>query len=405
MTNTHTQDYAIEPELTEHKIAVLLVDDQAMIGEGVRRMLAAEQDIVYHYCNDATLAVKTAMSVSATIILQDISMPQIDGLTLAKFFRANAATRDIPLIVLSSTEDPEVKAKAFSVGANDYLVKFPDKIELIARIRYHSKCYINLLQRNEAFQALIDSQKALAAELAEAAEYVISLLPARINSGGVDTKWSFVPSTQLGGDSFGYHWLDQDNFALYLIDVCGHGVGAALLSISVMKALSSQSLPGADYTDPGNVLGVLNETYKMEDHNNMFFSIWYGVFNKPERKLAFASGGHPPGVLITDSESGRAKTVQLKTNSPLVGSFPDVKFESDECLISKQDKLYIYSDGVYEVPKPDGSILSLDEFVDIVVRQSQQEDNDLDCIKEEIVSIQGSTSFDDDYSILRIIFT
>ena len=86
-------------------------------------------------------------------------------------------------------------------------------------------------QEQETYQALKESQAHLAAELAEAADYVISLLPDPLD-GEVTTEWKFIPSTQLGGDSFGYHWLDDDNLAMYLLDVCGHGVGAALLSIS-----------------------------------------------------------------------------------------------------------------------------------------------------------------------------
>ncbi|MBS1213803.1 MAG: response regulator receiver modulated serine phosphatase, partial [Proteobacteria bacterium] len=217
--------------LTTHTIKVLLVDDQAMIGEAVRRLLAADEDINFHFCSDPTQALKMAMDLSPTVILQDLVMPEVDGLTLVKFYRANPKTRDIPLIVLSTREEPATKADAFALGANDYLVKLPDKVELIARIRYHSAGYIAQLQRNEAYQALLESQKKLAAELAEAAAYVRSLLPATM-TGRPQAEWRFIPSTELGGDALGYHWLDDDHLAMYLLDVCGHGVGAALLSIS-----------------------------------------------------------------------------------------------------------------------------------------------------------------------------
>jgi len=140
-----------------------------MIGEAVRRMLAPEADIRFHYCSDPAEALKMARELAPTVILQDLVMPEIDGLTLVKFYRAEPALRDTPLIVLSTKEEPATKAEAFALGANDYLVKLPDRIELVARIRYHSQGYINLLERNEAYQALLASQKALAAELAEAA--------------------------------------------------------------------------------------------------------------------------------------------------------------------------------------------------------------------------------------------
>ncbi|TAD79439.1 MAG: adenylate/guanylate cyclase domain-containing response regulator [Oscillatoriales cyanobacterium] len=132
-------------------ITVLLIDDQATICEAVRRMLAPEPDITFHYCTDPTQALKMARDCQPTAILQDLMMPGMDGLLLVKFFRAvNAETQNIPLIVLSSKEEPVIKAQAFELGANDYLVKLPDRVELVARIRYHSKAYINQKKRLEA---------------------------------------------------------------------------------------------------------------------------------------------------------------------------------------------------------------------------------------------------------------
>ncbi len=138
-------------------ITVLLIDDQSIIAEAVRRMLAPEQDIVFHYCSDPIQALKVAKACQPTVILQDLVMPQMDGLLLVQFLRSrDAPTYQIPLIVLSSKEEPMVKAQAFELGANDYLVKLPDRVELIARIRYHSKAYTNLLKRQEAETLLRD---------------------------------------------------------------------------------------------------------------------------------------------------------------------------------------------------------------------------------------------------------
>src|SRR3954449_10526671 len=186
-----------EPILTEHKVTVLLIDDQPIIGEAVRRMLAGEPDVVFHYCKDATRAVEEATRIGPTVILQDLVMPDIDGLTLVKMFRENPSTRETPMIVLSTKEEPKVKADAFAAGANDYVVKLPDRLELLARIRYHSKGYIALLQRNEAYDALLASQKVLANDLAQAAKYVRSLLPDPLRAGPIQSEWRFVPSTSL----------------------------------------------------------------------------------------------------------------------------------------------------------------------------------------------------------------
>ncbi|WP_122665247.1 response regulator [Pseudomonas viridiflava] len=145
----------------ENSAMVLLVDDQAMIGEAVRRGLANEERIDFHFCADPHQAIAQAIQIKPTVILQDLVMPGLDGLTLVREYRNNPLTKDIPIIVLSTKEDPMIKSAAFSAGANDYLVKLPDTIELVARIRYHSRSYMTLLQRDEAYRALRVSQQQL----------------------------------------------------------------------------------------------------------------------------------------------------------------------------------------------------------------------------------------------------
>lgn len=385
----------------ERQITVLLVDDQAIIGEAVRRMLAGEKDIRFHYCNDPLNAIQKSSEVLPTVILQDLVMPQMDGLTLVRLLRENQSTRNIPLIVLSTKEEPLTKAEAFALGANDYLVKLPDKIELIARIRYHSRAYINLLERNEAYDALLKSQQQLARELAEAAEYVRSLLPSPLE-GAIQTSWKFIPSTQLGGDSFGYHWLDQDHFAIYLLDVCGHGVGAALLSVSVINVLRSQSLPATDFHDPARVLTALNEAFPMANNNRMYFTMWYGVFNKITRKLAYASGGHPPSVLLTGNDRENAQIVQLMTPNLVVGALPGISFKGAVADLGTYAEMYVYSDGVYEVNQPDGTMLEREDFIRMLLELNP--DEAIDSIHLKMCALQGSDAFEDDFSILQTIF-
>ncbi|HEY5915405.1 MAG TPA: response regulator [Verrucomicrobiae bacterium] len=153
------QEHAGSP--ADRRIVVLLVDDQAMVCEAVRHALVNQPDIDLRYCSEAREAVSVANEVKPSVILQDLVMPGLDGLTLLGQYRTNTGTKDTPVIVLSTTEDPQVKGQAFALGANDYLVKLPDKIELIARIRYLSKAFLNLLQRDAAYGALRESQRQL----------------------------------------------------------------------------------------------------------------------------------------------------------------------------------------------------------------------------------------------------
>ncbi|MGP1678882.1 MAG: response regulator [Burkholderiales bacterium] len=154
-----SQDYnsVVAALSKKYPISVLLVDDQAMVGEAVRRTLATQADIKFHFCPDPTKVMEAIESVKPTVILQDLVMPGTDGMALLRHYRQNPDTLNIPVIVLSTKEEPAVKSEAFTLGASDYLVKLPDAVELIARIRHHSNAYLNRIQRDEACHAMLDA--------------------------------------------------------------------------------------------------------------------------------------------------------------------------------------------------------------------------------------------------------
>ncbi len=394
-----------EPELTQHKVSVLLVDDQPIIGEAIRRMLAGEPDIAFHYCKDALRAIDRAVEVQPTVILQDLVMPDLDGLTLVRMFRENEATREIPMIVLSTKEEPKIKAEAFGLGANDYLVKLPDRLELLARIRYHSRGYINLLQRNEAYRALQASQRILAKDVAQAAKYVFSLLPEKLRKGPIRTDWRFIPSAHLGGDSFGYDWIDEDHFAFYLLDVSGHGVGAALLSVSALNALRSQSLPLTDFRQPGQVLTALNKAFPMEQQNGLFFTIWYGIYHRVTRQLAYAGGGHPPALLWTGPDASSARMLSLESQGPMVGAVGDLEFATSHCQVESHGVLSLYSDGAFEIERSDQSVWPFGEFVEYMTQVANDPSaSSMDQLIAHARGLQGIDEFIDDLSMVELIF-
>jgi two-component system chemotaxis family response regulator WspR len=140
---------------------VLLVDDQQMVAEGIRRMLAEHNDIHFHYCDNSLQALAKATAIKPTIILQDLIMPDLDGYALLRLYKSNSITKNIPVIVLSTKEDPRDKSLAFEHGANDYLVKLPDRIELVARIKAHTKNYLMQCERDQAIYDLGRLQRQL----------------------------------------------------------------------------------------------------------------------------------------------------------------------------------------------------------------------------------------------------
>ena len=232
--------------LNAFKIVVLLVDDQPMVAEAVRRALEDEKDIEFHYCDDPTKAIKVANNIKPTIILQDLVMPEVNGLMMVKFFRVNHETSLVPIIVLSTKEEPEIKKDAFASGVNDYLVKLPDKIELIARIKYHSKAYIYHKQRDEAFVALQESQKKLneankTLEKLSSIDGLTGIANRRQFDQTLKKEWNRAIRSKL---PISLIMLDIDFFKLYN-DTYGHQGGDTGLKI-VAKVLKQNEKRPAD---------------------------------------------------------------------------------------------------------------------------------------------------------------
>jgi sigma-B regulation protein RsbU (phosphoserine phosphatase) len=385
------------------QVVVLLIDDQAIVGHAVKQMLQSEADIQFHFCQEPLKAVELAGMLAPTVILQDLVMPDIDGLTLLKFLRANAATREIPMIVLSSKEEPATKAQAFALGANDYLVKLPDRVELVARIRHHSRGYIAQLERNEAYRKLAESERQLAKEVSQAAEYVQSLLPAAMKEGPVRIEWRFVPSTQLGGDAFGYHWLDDKQLAIYLLDVSGHGVGSSLLAVSVLNVLTHRTLPDTDFADPSAVMKGLNGVFTMERHGGHFFTIWYGVYDVDSRKLTFSSGGHPPALMFGGATQAAATIQGLEGPGPPIGMTDLIPFDNVTTDVPVFARMLLYSDGAVEVGKPGGDVSDQNEF-DKFVAGTGSGDGLMDRVLERARGLRGGDVLNDDCSLMQIDF-
>jgi sigma-B regulation protein RsbU (phosphoserine phosphatase) len=239
----------------------------------------------------------------------------------------------------------------------------------------------------------------LQGELAEAASYVRSLLPPP-QSRPFAADWRFVPSADLGGDGFGYHWIDSDHFAMYLLDVCGHGVGPSLMSVAVLHALRSATHRAVDFRRPAQVLESLNAIYQMENSNDLYFTIWYGVYRPADRQLEFACAGHPPALLI----DGPTHTVRnLKVKGVPIGFLPQIKYESSTMTIPPNARLYLLSDGTYEIEKPDGGMLSVDDLAQFL-RHSSAGAADLDEWWERLLKLHGGVALEDDYSIVRFHF-
>jgi signal transduction histidine kinase len=143
--------------------SVLLIDDEPFSQDIIAHGLEGCARHNLHFDCDPGRAVQLAKEVGATVVLVDLRMPGADGFDVTRRLRADPETEHIPVILLSSEEDPDIKARAFAAGANDYMVKWPDPRELVARVRYHSGACVARRQRDAAFVSLRHSQEQLAA--------------------------------------------------------------------------------------------------------------------------------------------------------------------------------------------------------------------------------------------------
>lgn len=378
----------------KRNISVLLIDDQLIVAKALQEMLKHEPDMTLHYCKDVRSLEADLKRSSPSLILQDLMMPGVDGLKLVEKLKSDPSYKSIPLVVLSSKEEAEIKSQAFALGANDYLVKLPAALELIARIRYHANAYFNWLERNKAFARLQN-------ELKEAAKYVQSILPAPVRiKDTLAVDWVYVPSAELGGDAFGYHWIDEDHFAMYLLDVCGHGVGAALLSVSAMNVLRSHSLPDVDFKDPVAVLKGLDKAFQMSEQNGMYFTIWYGIYSVKNHSLIYANGGHPPALLL----QGDGPIHELTTEGLIIGTEFHLPFHSESIELKGEASLYLFSDGVFEVFAPQQkTMLGLGGLKGLIKEYEASAKGPHD-ILEAVQSFQGQLHFEDDFSLLKVHF-
>jgi len=250
-------------------------------------------------------------------------------------------------------------------------------------------------------EALLLTHDRLRQELRDAERYVLAMLPAPLSEPFV-VDWRFVPSTELGGDSFGYHWIDAEHFALYLIDVCGHGVGAALLSVAVADTLRSGALPRTDFRNPGEVLAALNQAYQMESHGELFCTVWYGVYQRATGCLRYASAGHPPALLVSGPPEAGGDARPLQASGPCVGISPAALYRDAQCILRSPARLFVFSDGTYEIARPDGSMLEFSAFTEILARPIRDGQSELDRLLDFARDAHGPGALEDDFTIIKM---
>ncbi|HEY9637180.1 MAG TPA: SpoIIE family protein phosphatase [Coleofasciculaceae cyanobacterium] len=375
---------------------ILIIDDDPAIQILLKRALHSQGYEVI-VASDGAEGLAQARQLRPGLVLCDWNMPGMTGLEVCRQVKATPELSTTMFVLLTSRNALEDRVVGLDAGADDFLSKPVEMPELKARVR--SNLRLHQLSRD-----LQDKKQELEAELAEAAEYVSSILPDRMTEPPVTIDARFIPSRQLGGDGFDYYWLDSEHLAIYLLDASGHGLRAALPTLSVLNLLRSRALPKINYYQPSDVLQGLNETFQMTQRNDKYFTIWYGVYNRVNRQLTYASAGHPPAVLLSGKPSSRIQVKRLKTMGLPVGMFPDADYIDECCEVTEPSTLYIFSDGIYEINQIDGTVWGLEPFIDLLTDCRNKSVCNLDQILHSLQTVNPKDYFDDDLSLLEINF-
>ncbi len=238
-------------------------------------------------------------------------------------------------------------------------------------------------------------------ELEKAASYVKAMLPPTRSEGPILVDWIYEPSAKLGGDAFGYHLLAEDMYVGYLVDVAGHGAGAAMHAVAIMNQLRQRSLPNTEMASPDRVLASLNEMFQMEDHAGLYFTIWYGVFDARTRMLSYASGGHHPAYLVPPDKSD---AIPLQTRNLIVGAMPGVNFKQASVEVPPGASVYIFSDGVYEIIDKAGKQWAIEDFVSIILDETLEGVSEPRRLFNKVYEQAQPSTLDDDFSVVVMTF-
>jgi len=253
------------------------------------------------------------------------------------------------------------------------------------------------LQHEYRTRTEIAQSEELDRELQHASSYITALLPPPSREGPIRTDWVHVPCARLGGDAFGYGQLDDDTFVAYLIDVAGHGAGAAMLAVAVMSQLRQRTLPNCDMRSPAQVLSTLNRLYQMDDQAGLFFTIWYGVYNARTRILTYASAGQHAALMVP---SDRSAATPVGNRNLVIGAVPGMGFKEASVTVPSGTTIYLFSDGVFEIVDRGGRQWGFADFERLVLAPPANEMGETQRLFHAVREAAAAGPLEDDFSLV-----
>jgi sigma-B regulation protein RsbU (phosphoserine phosphatase) len=406
--------------------ALLVVDDNEANREGLSRLLEQHGYLVA-VSKDGRHALELLRQRAYDLVLLDVMMAGLSGLDVLKTLRTIRPAAELPVIMTTARGQSEDIVEALKLGANDYVTKPIDFPVLLARIQTQlslkyamqrvMRLEQNLSLRNEELEAANGKLRAANArmqrDLEAAARIQEAFLPQHApRLLGVHFAWIFRPCDQLAGDMLNAFPLDGEHVGLYILDVSGHGVAAALLSVTLSHLLSPRrdgsSLlvqngdgpAGERLIPPAEVAELLNNRFPWDPATEQFFTLVYGILNASTGELRYVSAGHPPAVYLPRG----GEPVLLEKPSLPIGVGPG-KYTEHALTLRPGDRLFLYSDGLVEALGPGENAFGKERLAAAVsrLRQASVEDG-VEQVCDQVRQWCGGSRFKDDVSILALDF-
>jgi len=386
--------------------SVLVVDDDAMNRVMLSRLLTREGYAVTE-ANDGAAALELVDKHAFDLVLLDVMMPGIDGLQVLETLRKTRSVAELPIIMATAEDSSRDVVRALKLGANDYVTKPLDFSVVLARVQTH----LSLKRAKEELEATNARMKK---DLEAAAKVQRALMPNSLPKVlDFSFVWNFVPCDELGGDILDVFQLDEDNIGLYLLDVSGHGVQAALLSVTLNRLLAQMAEGSLQFEEagggqterqllsPAEVAAGLNTRFQMDASPGavQYFTFLYGILNTHTSMFRYVSAGHPgPLQVPTDG-----KSVLHPQEGFAIGWFPDSTYQEFVIELKPGDRLYLYSDGILEAMNSADELFGPERVVEAL---EERKNLTLQGGVEELVECgrqwSGDAGFADDVSILAL---
>jgi phosphoserine phosphatase RsbU/P len=357
------------------------------------------------------LALAAARRDPPDLILLDINMPEMNGYEVCEQLKAGEALKGIPVIFISALTEPLDKVKAFATGGVDYITKPFQMEELHARVETHLKLRRLQVELEETNSRLAKVNERMSLDLAVAARIQHTFLPLTEPAvAGAAFAWCYQPCDELAGDGLNVIPLGGGRVGLYVLDVSGHGVASALLSVTLSRLLSQPADPssilvrGADVgerlaiTPPTEVAARLNLLFPFDSPTEQFATMVYGVLDAATGEFRYVSAGHPGPVHLPRG----ADPVMLESRGFPIGLAADA-YEERSLRLGAGDRLYLYSDGVTEAMDAAGRHFGEARLMDAIGRwRFEPLHEGTTALLSEIARWHGSERPRDDISILAV---